>query len=225
MYELKQWQLLKDKKGNVRAYGYVFNNPKFCAGEDITTSHIEKISVDEENGEINILTYSNSNYLLRFEEINAYAVEMIKECMTMLNISNDVVDMCVKCSEKNKEILRKRCLERLKVGEMYLIMAGARALLGYFKNKDEQVNEVEIRVHSGMYQDSVLVRCPGGVDFRYFPKGWSCDEITPYQWSQSIERIIIKNIGVRLKFINRNDSDEFLVCESGEELVVEAMER
>ena len=223
MFELKKWHLLTDAKWGVRAYGYVFNNPRFSNGQDITTSHIEKIKVDEENGQIIIMTYSDSTYLLRFDEINVSAaeIEIIKKYFTFLDISSSVVDKCLKYREKSKEILRKEYAEILKQGDMYLIMAGKNVIDGYFKGKTGNVEEVGIRVHQGMNQDSVLIRGSAGIDFRYFPKGWKCDEIKPYQWSQGISRIIIKNIGERLKFINGDEIGEFLICEPGEELVVE----
>lgn len=118
---------------------------------------------------------------------------------------------------KMKE-LHKECAEKLRQGELYLLMAGERAVSGYFKKSDGVVGEVNIRIHVGMNKDSVLVRYGGVVDFRYLLTGWISDEMKPYHWSESVDRVIIKNIGVKLNFIS---NDNTFVCESGEELVVE----
>ncbi len=54
------------------------------------------------------------------------------------------------------------------------------------------------RVHTGMFQDSVLYMQYAGedrcaLDFRYFPKGWNDDIIETYSWSDNIRQAIIKN--------------------------------
>lgn len=113
---------------------------------------------------------------------------------------------------------KEKCIQWIKQGELLLIMAGGNVIAGYYKKKGGEVVEADIRVHQGMIQDSVLVQYAGDIDFRFFPQGWNCDEIQPYQWSESIDRIIISNVGEKLKFIS---SDDILVCEQGEELVVE----
>ena len=57
---------------------------------------------------------------------------------------------------------------------------------------------VEPRLHSGMFQDSILYmkyageEDPCSLDFRYFPKGWE-DTMETYSWSDNIETAVIKN--------------------------------
>ena len=54
-------------------------------------------------------------------------------------------------------------------------------------------------VHVGMTQDSVLyMQYEGendscGLDFRYFPKGFSCTIMETYSWSDNIRQVVIKN--------------------------------
>ena len=116
------------------------------------------------------------------------------------------------------EELHKECTEKLRPGELYLLMVGERAVSGYFKKSDDEVGEVDIHIHVGMSQDTVMVRYAGIVDFRYLLTGWISDEMKLYHWSESIDRVIIKNIGAKLNFISNDDT---FVCGSGEELVVE----
>lgn len=62
----------------------------------------------------------------------------------------------------------------------------------------DAVGIVEPRVHSGMFQDSVLYmkyateEDPCALDFRYFPKGFG-DVMETYSWSDNIKQAVIQN--------------------------------
>lgn len=62
----------------------------------------------------------------------------------------------------------------------------------------DAVGIVEPRVHSGMFQDSVLYmkyateEDPCALDFRYFPKGFG-DVMETYSWSDNIRLAVIQN--------------------------------
>lgn len=62
----------------------------------------------------------------------------------------------------------------------------------------DAVGIVKPRVHSGMFQDSVLYmkyateEDPCALDFRYFPKGFG-DVMETYSWSDNIKQAVIKN--------------------------------
>ena len=62
----------------------------------------------------------------------------------------------------------------------------------------DAVGIVEPRVHSGMFQDSVLYmkytteEDPCALDFRYFPKGFG-DVMETYSWSDNIRQAVIQN--------------------------------
>lgn len=142
----------------------------------------------------------------------------MKDSLEFLNICAGLQAKYFEYSQKNIAKLRKECIEKLKSGELFLLMEGERVVSGYFKKSDGEVGEVNIHMHVGMNQDSVLVRYGGVVDFRYFCTGCLIDEMKPYYWSESIDRVIIRNIGVRLKVISDENT---LVCESCEEIVVE----
>lgn len=62
----------------------------------------------------------------------------------------------------------------------------------------DAVGIVDPRVHSGMFQDSVLYmkyateEDPCALDFRYFPKGFG-DVMETYSWSDNIRQAVIQN--------------------------------
>jgi len=65
----------------------------------------------------------------------------------------------------------------------------------------EDMGIVEPRLHSGMFQDSVLYmkwaseEDPCSLDFRYFPKGCFGGIMETYSWSDNIKQAVIKNVG------------------------------
>lgn len=73
---------------------------------------------------------------------------------------------------------------------------GCGSLLAYHLGKDKGV--VYPRLHSGMFQDSVLYMKyadeddPCSIDFRYFPKGLE-EIMETYSWSDNIKIAVIKN--------------------------------
>lgn len=73
---------------------------------------------------------------------------------------------------------------------------GCGSLLAYHLGDFKGV--IKPRLHSGMFQDSVLYMKyareddPCSLDFRYFPMGWE-DTMETYSWSDNIARAVIKN--------------------------------
>lgn len=72
---------------------------------------------------------------------------------------------------------------------------------------------VKPRLHSGMFQDSVLYtdfcKCSGNenrviIDFRYFPS-WFGYEMETYRWSPEIRQAIIKNVMNHCVNFNKNE--------------------
>lgn len=79
-------------------------------------------------------------------------------------------------------------------------------VLAYHLGDDTGV--VYPRVHSGMFQDSVLYMKyarqddPCSLDFRYFPRGMG-NEVETYSWSDNIARAVIKNDSASVLYFNR----------------------
>lgn len=87
--------------------------------------------------------------------------------------------------------------------ELLLIMKGASTTKAYFKS-DNKVEMCNADVHIGTFQDSILVRLLGKVDFRYFPHSGSCEV---YHWSDGLLGVKIHNAGTgHVVFSNQGKS-------------------
>lgn len=221
MFELKRWYLSEWNETYIVAHGYVFNNPKFTQGIHIHTSPIkvEDVTVDEEQEQIIVVTRSGSHYVLKFAEMKFSMKEIIEACFDKLNISRSILDKCYDSSVKQSQNTLKEVAKRLQPKELYLKMGGSSVIDGYFKREDGELIKTDITYHPGMFHDSVLVRCFGEVDFRYFPEDLFDAVMRPYHWSDGLDRIIIHNIGEKLIF---RGSNEDFICESGEEMTIES---
>lgn len=103
LYQLKNWVLYLWNERHGVAFGRVYNNPRFPQGHEIQTSAIEKIVLEEEQGQLCIVTRSGSHYCLKFSEMNFDAVEKIKACLAVYNISSEIFDKCVECAKRYKK--------------------------------------------------------------------------------------------------------------------------
>lgn len=138
------------------------------------------------------LDYSDDTFLQRIKQLQVEGQREIKEAddienARLISIANQYED-CVYIEVSNIE-----CGDKLAYH------------LGDYSGT------VEPRLHSGMFQDSVLYMKYGeegaeenSLDFRYFPKGWG-DTMETYSWSDNIKQAIIKNLcGETIQFNGEN---------------------
>lgn len=195
MYVLLNWFLRSISDDVVIAQGNVINNPKFYSGQNIFTSKIDRVSIDNENKKFIFTTHSGSNYILKFEEINIENSESIKECFRILNIQNDYLNICENSYRAAKERLNKYIGKILNPNELYIEIAGISFMKAVFMTNKGDIKEIPIRIHIGMFQDSVLITdfYEHFVDIRF----WDINNktITPYSWNEGLESIKIYNVG------------------------------
>lgn len=195
MYILLNWFLRSISKDTVIAQGNVINNPKFYSGQNIFTSKIEGVFIDNENKQFIFTTYSGSNYIVKFEEINIENSESIKECFRILNIPNDYLNICESLYRADKERLKKYVGKILNPNELYIELAGISFMKAVFMTNERYIKEIPIRIHLGMFQDSVLITdfYDHLIDIRF----WDINNktITPYRWNEGLESIKIYNVG------------------------------
>lgn len=192
MIQLFEWYIEKIYDNNYVAHGYVTGHPKLLDGEHIHTSPIVQV---EETGEQRLLliTRSGNRYCLAGEEICYEEIKNTKKNLQVFGV-HDFCKDAGRLSVRKKEKKYKELKKHLSENELFLEMVGESCIGAYFKDGGG-IHELQISIHTGMFQDSVLCMKGGVADFRYFPKGFLSPEIATYHVSSNIERIHICNRG------------------------------
>ena len=124
MYILFNWVLRSIPQIGIIAEGNVINNPKFYSGQNIFTSKIERVSIDNENKQFIFTTHSESNYIAKFEEINIELIKDIEPNFEPINIPNDYLTICKSAYKDKEDRLKKYILDILNPNELYIEMVG-----------------------------------------------------------------------------------------------------
>ena len=172
MATLTDWGFIKGNHFHLR--GIVIGHPKLTDCMDITTSYVE--TVVRQGDCLIAKTKSGTVYNLELAEIGMDK-EVVYDTIAALKgfglDENIIIEAQILKERKSVEYLQNAD-KVLDNGELLLCMAGTNTIRAYFKFCNK-VEECQIRVHTGRYQDSVLVEFMGKVDFRYFPKPNSCE--------------------------------------------------
>lgn len=195
MYILLNWHLRNVSKIGIIAEGNVINNPKFYSGQNIYTSQIERVSIDNENKQFIFATHSGSNYIAKFEEINIEVIKEIEPNFNLLNIPNDYLAICKSAYKDKEDRLKKYIPNILQPNELYIEIAGVSFMKAFFMTNERDIIEIPITSHIGMFQDSVLITdlYDDIVDIRFWPINYNT--IQPYCWNEELRAIKIYNVG------------------------------
>lgn len=208
MATLTDWGFIKGNHFHLR--GIVIGHPKLTDGMDITTSYVE--TVVRQGDCLIAKTKSGTVYNLELAEIGMDK-EVVYDTIAALKgfglDENIIIEAQILKERKSVEYLQNAD-KVLDNGELLLCMAGTNTIRAYFKFCNK-VEECQIRVHTGMYQDSVLVELMGKVDFRYFPKPNSCEV---YHWSDGLRTVKITNTGAEQTIFDGRGT--MLVIKKGE---------
>ena len=205
---LTGWGFIKGS--HYHLMGIVTGHPKLADGMDITTSYVE--TVVRQGDSFVAKTNSGTIYILELAEIGMDK-EVVYDTIDALKgfgfDKNIIIEAQILKERRSIEYL-ENANKVLDNNELLLCMAGTNTIRAYFKfcNKVEQC---QIRVHTGMYQDSILVELMGKVDFRYFPYPNSCEV---YHWSDGLKSVKITNTGTEQTIFNGRGT--MLVIKKGE---------
>lgn len=208
MIKLYQWYIERIKDDMYVADGYVSGHPKMHEGTHIHTSVLVEVTKDAQRNCLLLITHSGNHYCLAGEDINIEKWERTEKNLNVLGVSSFgrcAVEDAVRKKEKMAETVGKR----LSANELFLVMLGAGCREAFFKDPGGIVHELNVLVHLGMIQDSVLCTGGGVADFRYFPKKLKNPEIETYHVSSNIERIHLYNMGTAYILFNKE-----IVCEA-----------
>lgn len=215
MYRLKEWFLDTSTNG-LSGRGNCYDNPNFFSGDFITTSHIKRIEVENEEERLKLFTKSGSCYVLDYADINDSEIESTQKVLKGMNVAIDL-QRCIALKEERIRAAKKKVAELLKHNELYVIMTGTQGVTeAYFKRKDDAIVPVSVSVHMGMFRDSIIVAANGLCDWRIFP---SLFDVEPYHWSDNLEAVHIENIGENFMFVGSNGE---ILCKSGVVTVIKS---
>ncbi|MCM1219609.1 MAG: hypothetical protein NC548_34445 [Lachnospiraceae bacterium] len=199
-----------EKNRHFHLKGYVAGHPRYPDGTVITTSPVA--AMKREGFLLVAQTASGTIYHMELAELNLendYADDTGAALKCFGFADSMLIESGVLRAKKQVELL-KSAGRVLADNEMLLIMAGEETLRAYHKSNNK-VKVCPIGVHLGMVQDSVLIGIPEKADFRYFPRGSSCEV---YHWSDGLSGVKIQNVGGE-NVIFRNGS-EVLCVKKGE---------
>lgn len=210
-YILKDWYIsfVKEKEGKRKyvAQGHVFHNPNFTNGEEIHTSYVESIRLQENCLYVQTM---NSVYELPLNccDVSKKAYSFWEEDYLWSEKPEESVvnrireEIVVKAKEEKqrqeqeRELLveeEKECFVMLfdEEEEYYLKDAFVK---GITPNGAEYTKHFSYHVHIGMFQDSVLLEpWEEGFDYRFFP--YFGNRIEFYSWGDYEGNVLFINQG------------------------------
>lgn len=225
MLTLKNWYV----DAGMQAHGIVYGHYRLGDGQFIHTSWIMKVYrlEGEEPGYV-LETMSGSLYQLWEKEMEPERKEKTLEALAQEEISvDDSLTERLKAVEEDF-LQRKRsrdevfetaqiyAKEQMENNELYLLMEHGMTRKALHKYENE-IYEVTPQVHTGMFQDSVLIMDleRGKLDFRYFPNA----TIECYCWSGELKKVHIYNLGKQdFKY---GTWENGVICKHGEVTVIE----
>lgn len=229
MLTLEKWYLEKhdSERGTfILGMGVVFDHHRLEDGTFIHTSRIEHMGLEVEKKQFLMDTHSGSHYALKVDEMHPKYLEQTIELLKVLGVRLEPVDddiMAVRRYYEESQLKELReAEEALRDRELLLAMKddsmyGMMVKQALFKI-DGTVREISPCVHTGMFQDSVLITDweKGEVDFRYFPNGM----IEPYHWSDGLDAVVVRNVcGYDISF---EGTDGKIKCPAGEDTRIES---
>lgn len=197
MPTLTNWyiNMMTDKEGNecCIAHGVVTGHKRL---KDNNYSHTSKITEMKYDGDVELRfnTKSGSEYVVNLRDMNMRYLNDLDIVCDRFNMPSEVVDKCLCIMRNVDEEYRKLSDELLGLQELYINLHKEKVI---YKDINGRLYNIDIKYHSGMFQDSILF--VGGesceVDFRYFPSSFCANYIQPYSWSKNIKSIFIDNKG------------------------------
>lgn len=214
MPTLFSWSL-KAHGSQFLAHGIVSGHAKLPEGDRIHTSAIRCITEVEDH--ILVETASGSTYFLLLEELDKSTGVSELPPLSELGLPLDFWERCIRArnqaAKEEEEALRAMNVP----GTLCLRIVDTTLLSALWSGPGDQICRVPVRIHLGMFQDSVLVTelfedgsGSHRVDFRYFPEQ---NRMEPYRISDEIETVLIINEGLSDVAFGREGQE--IMCQAG----------
>lgn len=184
MVNLSNWRY-----DGVMMWGMCQGHDRLADGTYIHTSQVVKFELCDEG--LNAYTYSGTHYRCKTEEIMLDALENTKECLEREKVDTSFLNNAVELVKEAEKVKVAEVEKLLEENDLYIEFLGINVKYAYFK-KDGVLIPLRCVCHSGMFQDSYLIREPGIVDVRYFDHIFS---IEFYHVSDGINNIHFKYVG------------------------------
>lgn len=202
MIRLYQWSIKGIEDGMYVADGYVSGHPEMNEGTHIHTSVLIEVAEDVQRHCLLLVTHSGNHYCLAGEDISTEQWERTEKNLNVLGVSSFGTYAVSEAVRKTEEMMRG-LEKRLSENELFLTMLGERCIKAFFKVPGGMIHELDVLVHVGMFQDSILCTRAGVVDFRYFPHELGTHEVETYHVSSNIDKIHLYNMGTADLLFNK----------------------
>lgn len=176
------------------AHGICLGHPKLADGTYINTSVVVKAELDEGAYKLRFLTKTGNHYEAELGYIDIFPenLEKTRGSFGKMNIPKECLDGVEVLVRERKEKELKEADALTEEGDLLLKVSGNSVISAYFKQEGGKIHPLAAQCHVGMFQDSILLRKCGIVDYRYFPYPFGMET---YHMSSTIKRLAVWNIG------------------------------
>lgn len=201
MLTLFQWDLVLEQ-GVPLGVGIVSDHMRLAEGANIHTSRICRA---EQAGDVlRIETFSGSIYHLQMRERSPRAHEAETLDLEQLGLPADFWAQCARASEEASRTEKAELRSRISPGTLFMRIVSTSILSALWMGTDAQIHDASVEIHSGMFQDSYLIRSTcretektGHADIRFFAipffPAWA--RLEPYHISEGIKSLLVRNEG------------------------------
>ena len=201
MLTLFQWDLIL-RQGVPLAVGIVSNHPRLSEGADIHTSRVRH--VERAGDGLRMETLSGSVYHLQMGEWNprVHGAETLDP--ERLGLPADFWAQCARAKDAASWAEKAELRSNLSPGTLFMRIVSTSILSALWMGDDGKIRNASVGLHSGMFQDSYLIRgdcreaeAAGDVDVRFFTIScfpeWA--RLEPYHISEGVKSLLVRNKG------------------------------
>ena len=201
MYRLLKWHFIKFGEKDVVVNGIIINNPNLRNGKNVNIGKIRRIFIDDENRQVIIKNYSGDSYIAKYKDICTECIEDIEEGLRIFDISKEQLKVFENVYKEAKVKLNEYVTDILNPNELYVEIAGVRALKALFMTNRGEIKEIPIRFNSGIGYRACLISVVSyyTLDFSYF---FTEDKIEVYSWRKGLNAVKLYNLADDITYIH-----------------------
>lgn len=201
MPKLFQWDLVV-RQGIPLGVGIVSDHLRLAEGADIHTSRI--CHVERVGDGLRMETFSGSIYHLQMRERSPRAHEAETLDPEQLGLPADFWAQCARVREEASRTEKAELQSLISPGTLFMRIVSTSILSALWMGTDAQLHDASVEIHSGMFQDSYLIRSTcretekaGNADIRFFAipffPAWA--RLEPYHISEGLKLLLVRNEG------------------------------
>lgn len=201
MPKLFQWNLVLEQ-GVPLGVGIVSDHLRLAEGANIHTSRI--CHVERAGDSLQMETFSGSIYHLQMRERSPRAHEAETLDPAQLGLPADFWAQCARARKEASRAEEAELQPLISPGTLFMRIVSTSILSALWMGTDARIHDASVKIHSGMFQDSYLIRSAyreaketGNADIRFFavPFFPAWVRLEPYHISEGIKSLLVRNEG------------------------------